>query len=376
MKVLARSSKFLRAPWRVVSLACVVALGGGVKAAASVSLLVEQPYGHLGHFDPAGHSAIYLDHVCAASPVELRPCRPDELGVVISRYDNLSGRDWVAIPLIAYLYAVDSADEIPESVDKADVARLRESYRREHLQMVAGDRPDGTAPENNWTQLVGASFDRAIYGFRVRTTPEQDEGLIAQFNDRANVEHYNGFFRNCADFARTTINRYYPHAVRRNIIADFGITSPKSVARSLTHYAKKHPEADLEVFKIDQVRGELPRSHATQDVSESLLKKYGLPLVVISPQMTAVVLAVYIGHGRFAMPKDPPTLDVAALQAGAQFPSPSASQTADRKGEGEFPVLLSRRPLVVLPEATQPPVLPEAPAVPVVEAAGDGSGRQ
>src|SRR6201990_2694347 len=81
---------------RVVTFAAaaLVAVAGN-PAAASVSLLLEQPYGGLGMFNPTGHSAVYLDHVCAASPLELRACRPGELGVVISRYDGISGYDWI-----------------------------------------------------------------------------------------------------------------------------------------------------------------------------------------------------------------------------------------------------------------------------------------
>src|SRR6201995_258178 len=71
----------------VTFVAAALAGVAGVSARASVSLLLEQPYGGLGMFNPTGHAAVYLDHVCAASPLELRPCRPGELGVVISRYD-------------------------------------------------------------------------------------------------------------------------------------------------------------------------------------------------------------------------------------------------------------------------------------------------
>ena len=83
--------------------------------------------------NPTGHSAVYLNHVCAASPTELRMCRPGESGVVISRYHKIGGLDWVAIPLIPYLYAVEDVSEVPQSVDQAQVAALRDAYRRKHL---------------------------------------------------------------------------------------------------------------------------------------------------------------------------------------------------------------------------------------------------
>ena len=69
-------------------------------AHADAALLVEEPYGSFGGAVPTGHSAIYLPKVCATTPTELRRCNPGELGVVISRYRHVAGRDWLAIPLL------------------------------------------------------------------------------------------------------------------------------------------------------------------------------------------------------------------------------------------------------------------------------------
>ncbi len=112
-----------------------------------------------------------------------------------------------------------------------------------------------------------------------------------------------------------TLNHFYPHAIRRNYVADFGLTSPKSVARSLSHYAAKHPGTGFEVFMIPQVKGELPRSHSNTDLVEGVLKRYGVPLTVVSPISTAVMLAAYLGHGRFSIPKHIPVLNLAELSA-------------------------------------------------------------
>jgi len=310
-------------------------------ARASVAVLLEQPYGKLGIFDAAGHSAIYLDHVCAASPTELRSCHEGELGVVISRYDGIGHYDWLAMPLMSYLYAVDSADEIPATMDKATEVSMRDAYRRAHLEAVAPDLADGKAPDGNWYELVGAAYDRAIYGFSVKSTAEQDAALIARFNDRRNVERYNGFFVNCADFSRTTIDSFYPHAVRRNFIADLGITSPKSVARGLAHYSTKHPEVGLQVFLIPQVRGELPRSHAAQGVTEGILKKYSVPLVVLSPTTTAAVFVAYVGQGRFSMPKNAVVLNLRDEAATAFLDGGSAEDFVVKSSrEAEKPASL------------------------------------
>jgi hypothetical protein len=72
--------------------ACALAIGG-VRAHADAALLMEEPYGDFGAFNPTGHAAIYLNHICAESPTQLRPCRQGEPGAVISRYHKIDGYD-------------------------------------------------------------------------------------------------------------------------------------------------------------------------------------------------------------------------------------------------------------------------------------------
>src|ERR1700722_11278773 len=104
--------------------------GVNVSAYGSVALLMEEPYGEFGAFNPTGHSAVYLNHVCAASPTELRVCQAGEYGVVISRYHKIDGYDWIAMPLIPYLYSVEDAADVPATVSPAQVWALRDAYRR------------------------------------------------------------------------------------------------------------------------------------------------------------------------------------------------------------------------------------------------------
>jgi len=275
-------------------------------AHASVALLMEEPYGDFGAFNPTGHAAMYLNNVCAETPTRLRMCHDGEYGVVISRYHKVDGYDWVAIPLIPYLYAVGTIEEIPATVDKAKVEELRDTYRRAHLEGLAPDAKDGNAPKGEWVQLVGSSYDRTIHGFQVDTTREQDERFIAYVNDEKNVGHFNLFFHNCADFSRAALDHYFPHAVRRNYIADAGITTPKQVARALVKYSRKHPELNMTAFTIPQVVGDMPRSHAVDGVAESLVKskKYIIPLVVLSPEVTGGIVAAYLVDGRSHPPKN------------------------------------------------------------------------
>jgi len=309
---------------RILSMAAVLGIVAR-PSHASVALLMEEPYGDLGAFDPAGHSAVYLNHVCAASPTELRVCERGELGVVISRYHKIHKTDWIAMPLAAYLYAVDEVRAVPQTVDKADVAQLRNAYWEKHLTELAPAGKDGGPPKGEWTQLVGASYDRQIHGFVVETTAEQDARFIARFNDRRNVGHFNALFHNCADFSRVVLDIYLPHSIHRNFIADLGITTPKQVARALVKYGKKHPELQMSAFTILQVPGDLPRSHPVDGVDESLVKskKYLLPLVVLSPPLAGAIVVGYLAEGRMRLPEDATIFEIGAAQRAADKGTPA-----------------------------------------------------
>jgi hypothetical protein len=84
-------------------------------------------------------------------------------------------------------------------------------------------------------------YDRTIHGFQVETTAEQDERLIAYFNDRRNVVDFNLFFHNCANFSRVVLDIYFPHAIHRNFVADLGLMTPKQAARSLLRTGRSIP---------------------------------------------------------------------------------------------------------------------------------------
>ncbi len=150
----------------LTALAVVVCAMGGIWARADAALLMEEPYGDFGAFNPTGHAAIYLNHVCAETPTRLRAGRPGEPGAVISRYHRIDGYNWLAIPLVPYLYAVERVEDVPAEADAGLEAHLRDEYRRNHLEEYAPDVADGKrageAPGGEWTQLIGASYDRKI----------------------------------------------------------------------------------------------------------------------------------------------------------------------------------------------------------------------
>jgi hypothetical protein len=266
-------------------------------AHASATLLLEEPYGKLGFFTATGHAAVYLSGVCADNPLVLRRCAPGETGVVLSRYDGVAGYDWVAIPLIPYLYAVENPGAIPLFADAKMTAFLRDRYRRQYLEDIAPDAKDGGPPGGNWYELVGSSYDRTIYGFEIATTPEQDDALIHKLNSSPNESHFRTVSKNCADFAKDILNFYYPKSLHRSVVADVGITTPKQMAKMLTKYAGRRPEIQSSRLVISQVPGSMPRSSAVHGVVESYFKskKYIVPSAVVSPIFAGCVAAVYVG---------------------------------------------------------------------------------
>jgi hypothetical protein len=268
-------------------------------ANASATLLLEEPYGKLGFFTATGHAAVYLSGVCAETPLVLRPCAPGETGVVISRYDGVGGYDWVAIPLIPYLYAVERPEDVPLFADAKMTAFLRDRYRRQYLEEIAPDGKNGETPGGNWYELVGSAYDRTIYGFEIETSPEQDVALIHKLNSSPNRSHFRTVSSNCADFAKGIINFYYPKSLHRSIVADMGITTPKQMAKLLTKYSARHPEIHFSRLIIAQVPGSMPRSTAVHGVVESFFKskKYFVPSAVVSPIFAGCVAAVYVGTG-------------------------------------------------------------------------------
>src|ERR1700677_325374 len=286
--------------WRLSALLllCVCSIR---RARAEATLFLEEPYSYDGALAGTGHAAVYLSGLCAKTPVKLRLCRADETGVVLSRYHRVAGYDWIAIPLVPYLYAVEKEEDIPLFADKKMVAFLRDRYRRNYLEKLIPDLPNGGAPPGDWYELVGASYLRTIYAYEIETTPALDAALIRKLNSGPNHDRFNLITANCSDFARMIIDLYHPHAVHRSIIGDLGVTTPKQLARTLSRYSLHHPELQSSSFAIAQVPGTTPRSKPVHGVTECGLtaKKYMLPLFALHPYIAGSLIAGYLGHGRF-----------------------------------------------------------------------------
>lgn len=297
---------------------------------AQAALLMEEPYGFFGTLNPTGHTAIYFARICAETPVKLRSCGPGELGSVIARYQGIAGYDWVAMPLIPYLYSVEDPADVPEHVNRERVARLRDRYHEQHMGSLGADVFQGNLVRGGWTQLVGVAYERRIYAFQFETTAAQDDSLMAMLNDRANRSHFDLIYSNCADFARGAMNQYFPHTFRRTIFPDAGMTTPRQIAYKLVKYSRKHPETNLQVFEIPQVLGYRRMSRPNKSVAASLVTTvYAVPLTIVNPYLAGAIFVDYLVRGRYPLiPKHPQVLGPEQMSALTEC-DPSRQNPAD-----------------------------------------------
>jgi hypothetical protein len=334
--------------------AAAILLSSSTRGAAQAALLLEEPYGFFGTLNPTGHTAIYFANICAETPTKLRRCQAGEMGSVISRYSDVGEYDWVAIPLIPYLYSVENSSEVPAHVDRTIVNRLRDQYHEAHLDGLGENVKKGSFWHGGWTELIGVAYERRLYAFRFDTTPAQDDALIARMNTNENRSSFQLLFNNCADFSRDVLNQYFPRTFRRSFFPDAGMTTPKQITYKLKRYARKHPQLHLQIFEIPQIPGYRHMSRSNKSISESLITTaYAVPIAIVNPYLAGGLFVDYVVRGRYHLiPKEltklnPEDLDALTfpsigtenpLSASVQVHSAAAGgQIATASGQAEIP---------------------------------------
>lgn len=266
-------------------------------------LLSETPAEGLSQWISSGHSAIYLSRLCPETPVKLRLCAPGEAGSVISMYKGLDEDqdfEWNAVPLSLFLYGVEDERNRPLLAWPALFRLLQDHARQSYLAGVCRAAPCSANQHGDWRYLFASTFIRHTYIFQLKTTLQQDVAFMIHWNARPNVNHYNSVTNNCADFAAEVLNFYFPGSARPDHVNDFGVTSPKAISKSLTHYGRRHPALELRVFRFTQVPGTYNASHDARKGSEMLFrsKKFLLPML-LRPHELAAFVASYAATGRF-----------------------------------------------------------------------------
>ena len=96
------------------------------------------------------------------------------------------------------------------------------------------------------------------------------------------------------------MNTYFPGAAKADHINDFGMTSPKAIAKSFAHYGMKHPELEFHVVRFSQIPGEYTPSKDNRKGTEQLFRanRWRLPLAVLCPYELTVVAGSYMTDGK------------------------------------------------------------------------------
>ncbi|MGB8476634.1 MAG: hypothetical protein WCE61_21330 [Candidatus Acidiferrum sp.] len=251
-----------------------------------------------------GHSAVYFSNICADSPIKLRLCRPGELGSVMSNYTTL-GEDqpyeWNVVPLSIYLYGVEDPQNRPLFGSRKIKHVLEERYRDKFLSALCTSKSCRTSNGAEWREMVGATLERSMYTFVVATSVEQDRALVAEFNSLPNINHFNGITHNCAEFVRRVLNTYFPHSARADYLNDFGLITPKAIARSFSRYAEHHPEVQFHVLHFAQLPSTIKRSSECRNADEQLFhsKKLLVPMLIFANHELPFMVASYLLTARF-----------------------------------------------------------------------------
>ena len=269
---------------------------------AELTVLVGEPFGSFGTLMPTGHVSLYLERACVDGPVRVRMCRPDEpQGVVIARLNAIGPLDWIASPVMDFLYGTSDPAKVMTYATARDLDDLQEIYRRQHLWQQFPDEVEQKKTYDEWGETVGAAYIRRLWGYSLATTPDQDEQFVALLNSQPNVHQYQLGGNNCADFVANAVNFFYPGAVRMNKTADLWLMTPKQVARGVWDYGNSHPEAGLKIIEIPQIPGESPRSKPLRGATDMLLKtkKYLAVEIVIQPEAVVAMWIMYLERGRW-----------------------------------------------------------------------------
>jgi hypothetical protein len=281
---------------------------------ASVGLIVSEPFGNFGTMLPVGHAGVYLNHLCAETPTHLRPCRRGEFGVVISRYHDLRHPelDWLATPVIPFLYGVEDPANAPTFMTAAIESRPREQYRQAHLLAVVPDVIDKQGllkPPHfgDWGESIGAAFDRRLFLYTIDSTSAQDAAILNYLNSDPNHRHYTLGRNNCADFAADLLTLVLPQeqqeVFHRNFFGDFDMTTPKNLARRMEAFGFTHPELHPRSYIIPQIPGTLRRSRPLRGSAETFVKtkRYLATLIVIQPELIFADWIFYESAGKWKL---------------------------------------------------------------------------
>jgi hypothetical protein len=298
-------------PRRLILLAAAIALACSAIARADLGVVVDDPT-TLGssRYIPTGHSLVYLSNVCADTPIHARLCTPGEQGSIVSMYPDLREAQpyaWNLVPLSIFLNGSPTPGNRLLYASNFVKQSLELHARQGIFQDVCTDNTCPQLPNSHWRDMVAATADRDLFLYAVQTTPAQDQLAVDFLNYDPNINRYNPFTNNCADFTSSLVNAIFPHSVHRDLLNDVGLMGPKAAARSFTRWALQRPELGFYTMHFPQQPGDLPRSGLARSGTETVIhtKKYLIPAIVFGDfELPTSIFAAYIFTGRFGLYKE------------------------------------------------------------------------
>lgn len=196
--------------------------------------------------------------------MKLRRCGPGERGGVVSRYSTLSEHedyDWAIVPVDAYLVGLASPALAPMlGTRKLQAAIERHSFET-YFSPALTRSANGTLPDGQWRAALATRFDRRIFVLMVETSPADDDAIIAAFNAAPNRSHFNFFYGNCSDQAKSVFAAMTaPGTALGNRLSGLTLETPKGLAKSLVDLSWNKPDLRLRVLRYPQLPGTFGRS--------------------------------------------------------------------------------------------------------------------
>lgn len=263
-----------------------------------------------GSYTNAGHSLVYLSEICPATPTRARLCHPGEQGSIVTTYPNFREAQpyaWNLVPLSLYLEGLPHPGNRLLYASRTVKTMLELTARIGYFRGVCSHDHCPEHSHSYWRDLVASTAERDVFIYAVHSTRAQDEAVVKWLNESANVNHYHGMTTNCAAFTRSLLNVIFPHSVHRDLVNDLGMMSPKSAARSFSHWAHKHPELGFYSLHFAQKPGSIPRCGLARSGTEQAMhtKKYLLPAAMIGDhEVAGSFFVAYLLTGRFNLYKE------------------------------------------------------------------------
>lgn len=258
-------------------------------ASADIGVIINENFMQGTRFITGGHLSLYISNACADTPFSIRMCEPGESprGIVVNRYEKISDQkqDWIAVPLIPFLYGVEDVDQAPLLTSGRVQKMLSKRFYKKHLETIIPPDNSGLIPSGSFNYIPGQTFKRDVISLSMESSIEEESKLVDAINARTNITYYNLFKANCSDFVSEILTAIFePKGGLPKLKYDQLIKTPKGVASRFWQNAKASPGRALFVSRFGQIPSDdYLRSKRADTFADILFNKVPLVIGLWSP---------------------------------------------------------------------------------------------